>query len=116
MSNLKGLCVRDLIHSSPAHLSHFASRSVAQSTTAGTISVLRVVSLTGGFGSTHDAREGADEDDTDRGEASADDADVDFDVGPVDDVDLVPCWVCGGGKTDERLEAEARYNCDTTEN
>lgn len=114
MPNLKSLCVGDLINSSPTQLSNFAPCSVAQASTAISVSILRVVSLAGGFGGAHDAGEGTHEHYADCRETSADDADIDFDVGPVDDVNLVPCWVSGGGETDERLEAEARYDCDTT--
>jgi hypothetical protein len=98
--DLNRSCVCDLIHSSPTHLSHFASCSVAQSATAVSIPILRVVSLAGTFGSAHDAGEGADEDDADCGEAGADDADIDFDVGPVDNIELVPCWICRRSEPD----------------
>lgn len=93
-------CVCDLVDTSPTHLSYFASCSVAQSATAISVSVLRMVSLTGTFGSAHDAGEGADENDADRWEAGTNDADVDFDVGPVHNIDLIPCWICGRGESD----------------
>lgn len=101
MSDLDGPCVCNLIHSSPAHLSHFTSCCIPQSATAVSIAVLRMISLAGSLGSAHNAGESANEDDADRGKASADDPDIDFDVGPVDNVELVPCWICGGGEANE---------------
>lgn len=93
MSYLKRLRICDLVHSSSTHLFHLTARRTAKATTSVSISVLLVICLAGGFGSTHDLGEHADEDDAKCGKAGADNADVDFDVGPVDHFDLVPGWV-----------------------
>jgi hypothetical protein len=52
-----------------------------------------MVCLAGAFGGAHDLGEHANENHTERGEAGADYADVDFNVRPVYYFDLVPGWV-----------------------
>lgn len=69
-----------------------------------------MVCLTGIFRCSHNAGEESDQDDANRGKAGADYANVDFDIRPVDDFDLVPGWVRGGGKANEGLETEAGYD------
>lgn len=46
--------------------------------------------------------EHANQNHTERRHACADDTDVDFDVGPVDDVGLIPRWVFGRSEVYER--------------
>ncbi len=42
-----------------------------------------------------------DKDDAERRQTGAYDADIDFDIRPVDDICLIPCWISRGGEADE---------------
>lgn len=79
--------------------------------TVTTTAVLYIVVCSFLCGSEHLGKH-ADEHDAKRRHASAYDADVDLDVGPVDHVGLVPGWVLGSAEVNERLESERGYNSD----
>lgn len=116
MLDLESLRICDLIHASSTHLPDLTPHSVAQSTAPVSIPVFCVIGLSGCFRSPHDGGEESNQDYANGRKAGADDAHVDFDIRPVHNVDLIPCWVCGGGEVDEGPQAETRNNSDAKKN
>ena len=63
-----------------------------------------------------EAGEEADEEDSSRGHAGTDEADVDFDVGPHCDVNILPSWIEGvGAELENGAKAEDADNRDAAD-